>query len=75
MKRGDEAAFPITATPDLHTHKLLGPVAFGLTKREWFVGMALQGLLAQEGALTTDVGLLVSQAMVVVDALLQDSWS
>jgi hypothetical protein len=36
----DSPAFPIVE-PDLS-----GVIASGLTKREWFAGMALQGLLA-----------------------------
>lgn len=37
------SAFPVTPTDNSGQ---IGPTEYGLTKREWFAGMALQGLLA-----------------------------
>lgn len=36
-------AFPVTPTD---RSGQIGPTEYGLTKREWYAGMALQGLLA-----------------------------
>ncbi len=38
MENKDQSAFPILETAEYNT------VSVGLTKREWFAGMALQGL-------------------------------
>lgn len=37
MKNGDQTAFPAPINESTH---------FGLTKREWFAGLAMQGILA-----------------------------
>ena len=36
-------AFPVTPTDNSGQ---IGPTEYGLTKREWYAGMALQGMLA-----------------------------
>ena len=38
-------AFPVTPTDNSGK---IGPTEYGLTKREWFAGMALQGILSRD---------------------------
>lgn len=40
------SAFPVTPTDNSGQ---IGPTEYGLTKREWFAGMALQGILSGGG--------------------------
>jgi hypothetical protein len=39
---GGGSAFPVTPTDNSGQ---IGPTEYGLTKREWYAGMALQGLI------------------------------
>lgn len=38
-------AFPVTPTDNSGK---IGPTEYGLTKREWYAGMALQGILSRD---------------------------
>ena len=57
---GGLAAHPIT----------MSHVDFGLTKREWFAGMAMQGLSAVPGHINTTASTLAMWAVEQADALL-----
>ncbi len=57
VKNGEKAAFP-------------GKYGGGLTKREWFAGMALQGLLGNAD-LYVDIESKVPQAIDFADAILK----
>jgi len=66
MKNGDK---PISAiwNPDMNLGDTAGP---GLTKREYFAAMALQGLIASE--VTASVSEFVSKSVDLADALLAE---
>ena len=46
-------AFPVTPTD---RSGQIGPTEYGLTKREWYAGMALQGILQLLGSVAVDFG-------------------
>jgi len=71
----NEPAFPAKGPCDIETG--LCDVYFGLTKREWFAGMAMQGFLASwptEGRhITQSAKGLSEQSFVLADAMLSES--
>ena len=44
-------AFPVTPTD---RSGQIGPTEYGLTKREWYAGMALQGLLSGDPSMSLE---------------------
>lgn len=64
MKNADMPAFPVEETSNSES------LSFGLTKREYFAAMAMQGLLAQNGYNRFD--LLAIDAVRQADALLEE---
>lgn len=67
MSNKDEPAFPVQSFTIQNGEIVWGEP--GLTKREWFAGMALQGLLANPGIDSDQEGLPV-EAVQYADALL-----
>jgi hypothetical protein len=59
MKLGDHAAFPRDNSSGVH----------GMSTRTWLVGMALQGLLANQGALSSAANLSKSDGEKVVNII------
>lgn len=72
--KGNEPAFP---TAGIQNNEESLPVG-GLTKREYFAGLAMQGLLANpsvkwpEGRFTLSIGATVSDATNIADALIAE---
>lgn len=64
MKNADMPAFPVEETSDSES------LSFGLTKREYFAAMAMQGLLAQGGY--DRFAALASDVVNLTDALLEE---
>ena len=81
MDRGDEAAFPRAGASYLDDNDVrrYSPPSRGLTVREWFAGMAMQGILSVEPHTVVEgVPALVAERAVgyadaLVDALAEDS--
>lgn len=46
MDNKNEPAFPVVGMSQGAGQEFMGVFEYGLTKREWFIGAALQGLLA-----------------------------
>lgn len=67
MSKADEPAFPIMGT---YTNDGVGVAepAYGLTKREYFAGLAMQGLVSRIGGY--DPNLAAEVAVTSADALL-----
>lgn len=59
-------AYPVVAANGL------GHVADGLTRREWFAGEALIGILQLHGYVTGGAGKAAQMAVEVADALLKE---
>jgi len=73
-EKKDEPAFPQTID-DMGTMR---SVTQGLSKREWFAGMALQGMLSanfHSGMVKHDAPLAAKQAYVFADAMLKEGQS
>jgi hypothetical protein len=68
MKKADEPAFPVTPEQARQSYSHLGSIS-GLTKREWFAGMAMQGLLAHYG--NGDYLVLRDESYEIADAMLE----
>lgn len=68
-------AFPVPMIPFDGTGGYTEIRELGLTKREWFAGMALKGLLANPGGVTkaTDAMNLVSTCFLIADAMLKEA--
>ena len=64
-ENGQELAFPFVETREMQGE----PIMFGLTKREHFAAMAMQGLVAAPG--THTVNARVALAVECADALLR----
>lgn len=66
---GDEAAFPFAVPIDVEQS---GRFGFGLTKREYFAGLAMQGILANASVVYKENGikLIASEGVRMADALL-----
>jgi hypothetical protein len=66
IKDGDQAAF---ACPEAE----LSHGSFGLTKREYFAGLALQGILAgSAGSVAPGASVMAAAAITLADALLEE---
>ena len=63
MTKGHE---PINSIPDLNNHPSLW---IGLTKREYFAAMAMQGYITNGGYLVDDARLAVESADALIKAL------
>ena len=64
MSKGNEPAYPVVGpnrTP-----------ADGLTKREWFAGMAMQGIISKSGLSSNDRDLAV-KAYLMADEMIDES--
>lgn len=69
MTDNNEPAFPQTID-DMGT---LRSVTQGLSKREWFAGMALQGILANPGYQGVKIKSLVKHCLMQADTMLKAS--
>lgn len=47
MENGKEQAFPFVGSHSDEHPELITPLSLGLTKREYFAGLAMQGICAQ----------------------------
>ena len=76
MKNSDMPAMPTeTICEDLYVNGILQPVFFdpyGLTKREHFAGLAMQGLLVNCGRRGSKFDGVNKEAVVQADALLAE---
>jgi len=75
MENGKQPEFPIDA--ELNQMSPKGMIPIGLTKREYFAAMAMQGLLAKYGGemvkeRTTDTHGYASLSVIMADALLKE---
>lgn len=68
MKNADLPAMPIGEQIDGVN---LNPICNGLTKREYFAGLAMQGMLANEGYNASMPDVLIEEAISHADALLK----
>lgn len=64
MSKPDDGAFPMTGEIDAYNHRIL---QVGLTKREYFAGLAMQELLS--GYLATDEIMLDPAATIAREAV------
>lgn len=72
MKNGNESIYPSEKLVD-GGHPMLDNVKVktkGLTKREYFAGLAMQGLLAKEGVWSSDE-ILAQRSIEIADELLK----
>lgn len=68
MNNADLPAMPIGEQIDgVH----LNPICNGLTKREYFAGLAMQGILANEGYNASMPDVLIEEAISQADELLK----
>ena len=65
----NEPAFPFQEISTDPMGYAVAQTNFGLTKREWFAGMALQGLLASG----KDLASFVSEAFLYADEMISES--
>ena len=73
MKAGDVAAFPQRYGRDWRQPVSEdNPLDIGLTKREWFAGKALQGILASPLCDSSDVSALAVGACQMADRLIAE---
>ena len=66
MKNADMPAFPVEETSNSES------LSFGLTKREYFAAMAMQGLLTNPANFGGKKELLIKKAVEAADALLEE---
>lgn len=71
IKNGDLPAMPITPRVD-YMHIKDKPYCNGMTKREQFAAMAMQGLLAKHGDDDYQCDQIASYAVAHADALLKE---
>jgi hypothetical protein len=62
-------AFPVVG--QWYGDKLGGQLTHGMTLRDWFAGMALQGLLASTK--TNDALVIAKDAYIIADAMIAES--
>lgn len=67
-KNGAELAFPFVETREMQGES----ISFGLTKREYFAAMAMQGLCANTAYGDTQAGFLAKWSVEQADALLAE---
>ena len=75
MNNGNLPAAPILGDTDayvLFLEGIKGGNNYGLTKREHFAGMMLQGMYADLGDNCTSYGILAESAVKAADALLKE---
>lgn len=63
MENGEQPAYPILETDTSR------PVLFGLTKREYFAGLAMQGIMAD--GQTSDLPAIATASVMIADELLK----
>jgi hypothetical protein len=69
--KADEPAFPVTPEQARQSYSHLGSIS-GLSKREWFAGMALVGLRTHRG-IRENHQLLAKLAFADADAMLKEA--
>lgn len=73
---GEASAYPVSHREEVHEfegHKVITHEGYqGLTKRELFAAMAMQGLLANPRGSEVKRDIVVSEAVFVADALLKE---
>ena len=74
MKNADQSAFPVADTINPMTGERCDPLNGGLSKREYFAAMAMQGLVLSNPSQidTTHIELVAQQAVQYSDALLSE---
>jgi hypothetical protein len=76
MSNKNQPAFPVSyvSTPMGDIYNSFGDGLGGVTKREYFAAMAMQGWLASYGGLQTvpDVKMVAAKAVELADALLAE---
>jgi hypothetical protein len=71
----NNADMPANVVPEEHWDRSLSAPATGLTKREHFAGLAMQGLCSgcdSDGCWTHDAGITAAAAIEYADALLAE---
>jgi hypothetical protein len=73
MENGNQPAFATHGTYNPNNNNYNCDEQIGLTKREYFAGLAMQGLLASVSyASNYKDGAIVSQSVKIADALLEE---